>query len=237
MRPEYPPGRSRESYKNLSVLPQRGPLGPFGVFRRPIMTKAAAQQPIPPTPSSSSCSATTKIRSRGRLGFKPPMPIWSPRPPSSWTSRSMKRPQRNWPSLPRNCRLVGSTPTARVLCLTSGKTSTARSSSNSPPSLRPPSAKTTTTCRWRLACPGPGTRSRLATSSSPRKLWNTAGGKLSLSFATVTCSSEKTKCRDDCTPPFFTSVRTTRFIWLRQKLLALGHNVFPLFSSGDYPEV
>jgi hypothetical protein len=36
--------------------------------------------------------------------------------------------------------------------------------------------------------PGPGTRSRLATSSSPRKLWNTAGGKPSLSLATATCS-------------------------------------------------
>ena len=53
---------------------------------------------------------------------------------------------------------------------------------------RPLSAKTTTTCRWRLACPGPGTRSRLAISSSPRKLWNTAGGKPSLSLATATCS-------------------------------------------------
>ena len=31
MRPKYPPGRTGESYKNLSVLPQRGPLGPFGV--------------------------------------------------------------------------------------------------------------------------------------------------------------------------------------------------------------
>jgi hypothetical protein len=31
MRPDYPPGRTREACKNLSVLPQRGPLGPFGV--------------------------------------------------------------------------------------------------------------------------------------------------------------------------------------------------------------
>ena len=59
---------------------------------------------------------------------------------------------------------------------------------SSRPSLRPPSAKTTTTCQWRLACPGPGTRSRLAISSSPRKLWNTAGGKQLSSPATVTCS-------------------------------------------------
>jgi hypothetical protein len=31
MRPKYPPGRTREACKNLSVSPQRGPLGPFGV--------------------------------------------------------------------------------------------------------------------------------------------------------------------------------------------------------------
>ena len=31
MRPEYPPGRTRDYWKNLSVLPRRGPLGPFGV--------------------------------------------------------------------------------------------------------------------------------------------------------------------------------------------------------------
>jgi hypothetical protein len=31
MRSNYPPGKTRESCKNLSVLPQRGPLGPFGV--------------------------------------------------------------------------------------------------------------------------------------------------------------------------------------------------------------
>ena len=55
-------------------------------------------------------------------------------------------------------------------------------------SLRPPSAKTLTSCRWRLACPGPGTRSRLATSSLLRKLWNMAGGKPSSSSATATCS-------------------------------------------------
>ena len=31
MRPDYPPGRARECCNNLSILPQRGPLGPFGV--------------------------------------------------------------------------------------------------------------------------------------------------------------------------------------------------------------
>jgi hypothetical protein len=31
MRPDYSPGRTREDCKNLSTLPQRGPLGPFGV--------------------------------------------------------------------------------------------------------------------------------------------------------------------------------------------------------------
>ena len=31
MRLEDRPGRVREYYKNLSILPQRGPLGPFGV--------------------------------------------------------------------------------------------------------------------------------------------------------------------------------------------------------------
>ena len=36
--------------------------------------------------------------------------------------------------------------------------------------------------------PGPGTRSRLAISSSPRKPWTTGGGKPSSSVATATCS-------------------------------------------------
>ena len=31
MRPKYPPGMLREYCENLSILPQRGPLGPFGV--------------------------------------------------------------------------------------------------------------------------------------------------------------------------------------------------------------
>jgi hypothetical protein len=31
MRPAYPPGKAREYCKNLSVLTQRGPLGPFGL--------------------------------------------------------------------------------------------------------------------------------------------------------------------------------------------------------------
>jgi hypothetical protein len=40
----------------------------------------------------------------------------------------------------------------------------------------------------RPACPGPGTRSRLGISSSPRKPSNTVGGKPSSSVATATCS-------------------------------------------------
>jgi hypothetical protein len=39
-----------------------------------------------------------------------------------------------------------------------------------------------------ISCQVVGTTSHLATSSSPRKLWNTAGGKPSLSLATATCS-------------------------------------------------
>jgi hypothetical protein len=31
MRSDYSPGRTRENFRNLSILPQRGPLGPFGV--------------------------------------------------------------------------------------------------------------------------------------------------------------------------------------------------------------
>ena len=53
---------------------------------------------------------------------------------------------------------------------------------------RPPSAKTKTSCPSRPACPGPGTRSRLAISSSPRKPSTTGGGKPSSSVATATCS-------------------------------------------------
>ena len=41
---------------------------------------------------------------------------------------------KNWLTLPRNCRLVASTPTAKALCRTSGKTCTARSSWSSRPS-------------------------------------------------------------------------------------------------------
>src|ERR1700736_6694915 len=48
--------------------------------------------------------------------------------------------------------------------------------------------KTKTGRRSRPAYPGPGTRSRLGISSSPRKPWNTAGGKLSSSLVTATCS-------------------------------------------------
>ena len=36
--------------------------------------------------------------------------------------------------------------------------------------------------------PGPGTRSRLAISSSPRRPWNTGGGRPSCSLGTATCS-------------------------------------------------
>ena len=32
MRPEYPPARLRAWYQNLSISPQRGPSGPFGVL-------------------------------------------------------------------------------------------------------------------------------------------------------------------------------------------------------------
>ena len=71
---------------------------------------------------------------------------------------------------------------------TSGKACTARSSWRSRPNRRPPSAKTKTSRRSRPACPGPGTRSRLAISSSPRRPWNTAGGRPSSSLATATCS-------------------------------------------------
>ena len=31
MKPKYPPARLRACYQNLSIPPQRGPLGPFGV--------------------------------------------------------------------------------------------------------------------------------------------------------------------------------------------------------------
>ena len=31
MRPKYPPARLRACCQNLSISPQRGPLGPFGV--------------------------------------------------------------------------------------------------------------------------------------------------------------------------------------------------------------
>ena len=49
-------------------------------------------------------------------------------------------------------------------------------------------SKDQTSCRSRSACPGPGTRSRLAISSSPRKPSTTGGGKPSSSVATATCS-------------------------------------------------
>ena len=49
-------------------------------------------------------------------------------------------------------------------------------------------AKTKTSCPSRPACPGPGTRSHLVISSSPKKPWITAGGKPSSSVATATCS-------------------------------------------------
>ena len=49
------------------------------------------------------------------------------------------------------------------------------------------SAKTTSR-RSRPACPGPGTRSHLVISSSPKKRLSTAGGRPSSSLATATCS-------------------------------------------------
>ena len=49
---------------------------------------AATKESLPPRRSS--CSATTRTTNRGRRDFRPRMPSWSPRPPSSWTSRSMQ---------------------------------------------------------------------------------------------------------------------------------------------------
>ena len=71
----------------------------------------------------------TRTISRERRDFRRRMPSWSPRPPSSWTSGSMKRPPKTWPPLPKSCRRAGCTVTVAASCLTSGKACTARSSS------------------------------------------------------------------------------------------------------------
>jgi hypothetical protein len=61
---------------------------------------------------------------------------------------------------------------------------------------------TTIACQLPLACPGPGTRSRLAISSSPRSRSNTAGGRQSCSPGKATaspCSTATTRtCRSSC---------------------------------------
>ena len=54
--------------------------------------------------------------------------------------------------------------------------------------VEPQAVERQTSRRSRPACPGPGTRSRLVISSSPRKPWNTGGGKPSSSLAPATCS-------------------------------------------------
>src|ERR1700730_6854719 len=59
-------------------------------------------------------------------------------------------------------------------------------------------AGTATVCQQRLACPGPGTRSGLAISSSLRRPSNTAGGRLSCSTGNATPSSYSTGITRTC---------------------------------------
>ena len=73
---------------------------------------------------------------------------------------------KTWPRSPRNCPWVGFTPTAVGSCRTSGKTSTATSlwSLALEPRRSTEQENDKAVCPPPVACPGPGTRSRLAIS-------------------------------------------------------------------------
>ena len=217
MIPTRPPDRLWPSAHEPSTLPLGAPSGPLRRFRRPSHDQAQSQahqdqgpkptaasaEPRPAkrppprllprrrTTSACSCSALTSSKSRAAPGLSAPSPTSLPRPLSSWASRSTRRPRLMSLKWPRSCRSASSTPPAARSCRTCGKASTATSLSRWALSRsRPRSARTTTrpAPRSPAACPATGTRSRLATSSSPKRASTTAGARRSCSTAKTTCS-------------------------------------------------